>query len=159
MSASDIKLIFSGDFLPVEQAVKAHVNHFSGLSGIFSDCDLHITDLEAPLTNFQAGIKKTGPLLKSDPSSVNLLIDAKVNIVCLANNHILDYSESGIEDTIAVCQKNGIDSVGVASRRDGRDHWLIKTVNNIKFGFLNYCENESSVREDGLLGAAQVMIP
>ena len=120
MSASDIKIIFSGDFLPVEQAVKAHVNHFSGLSGIFSDCDLHITNPEAPITQSKKQIKKTGPCIKVDSSSVKLLKDARVDVACLANNHIYDYSHQGIEETIATCEVNNIDTIGIVSGKTGR---------------------------------------
>jgi poly-gamma-glutamate capsule biosynthesis protein CapA/YwtB (metallophosphatase superfamily) len=154
METRNIRLIISGDFVPVRPLKKDSDNYFSGLSEFFSECDLHITNLEAPLTNSQKGIKKIGPLIKADPSSVLLLKDANVNIACLANNHIYDYSEQGIEDTIRACESANIETVGIVSRKGRESHWLIKSVKDKKIGFLNYCEHEFSVREEGLIGAS-----
>ncbi len=33
-------------------------------------------------------------------------------MVTLANNHVLDYDEKGVEDTLTFCKKNGIQTVG-----------------------------------------------
>jgi poly-gamma-glutamate synthesis protein (capsule biosynthesis protein) len=148
-----IKLLFSGDFAPLIPVEKITDNHFSGLTEIFDATDLRITNLEAPLTNSQIPIGKTGPSIKADPVTISLLKKAKVNIACLANNHIFDYGEQGIEDTVGTCKRNNIDTMGIVSMKDGRDHWLVKTLKGKRIGFLNYCEHEFSVREKGLTGA------
>lgn len=148
-----INLLFSGDFVPILTGEKIQRSYFSGWSGVFANCNLHITNLEAPLTDSGISIEKIGPSLKANPFSVKLLKEAKVNIACLANNHIFDYEEQGIQDTVKTCENNNIDTIGILSRRDGRDPWIIKTINEKRIGFLNYCEHESSVRESGLLGA------
>lgn len=148
-----IQLLFSGDFAPIIPAEKISANHFSELATLLATGDLLITNLEAPLTNSQIPIKKTGPSIKADPHSISLLKKAGVDIACLANNHIFDYGEQGIEDTIAFCSKNNINTCGIVSGKDKKDHWLIKTVRDKKIGFLNYCEHEFSVREKGLTGA------
>ena len=106
-----IKIIFSGDFAPVIPVEKISNDHFNDISKFFETADLHITNLESPLTSCQQAIKKTGPSLKANPSSVSLLQQAKVNIACLANNHIFDYGEQGIKDTINICEENNIDTI------------------------------------------------
>jgi poly-gamma-glutamate synthesis protein (capsule biosynthesis protein) len=148
-----IKILFSGDFAPIIPIDKIHDNHFTGLNEIFDSADLHVTNLEAPLTHSQISIKKTGPAIKANPAAISLLKQAKVSIACLANNHIFDYGEEGIEDTLETCSRNNIDTCGIVSRKDGMGHWLIKTIKDKKIGFLNYCEHEFSVREKGLTGA------
>jgi len=148
-----IKLLFSGDFAPIIQSENIGDQHFTGITDIISSADLHITNLECPLTSSKKPIDKTGPSIKSDPVAVTLLQQAKVNIGCLANNHIFDYGEQGIKETIKVCESNNIDTLGIVAREDKRDHWLIKEVRGKKVGFLNYCEHEFSVRGKGLMGA------
>jgi len=148
-----IKIIFSGDFAPVIPVEKISNDHFNDISKFFETADLHITNLESPLTSCQQAIKKTGPSLKANPSSVSLLQQAKVNIACLANNHIFDYGEQGIKDTINICEENNIDTIGIVNRPDNKDRWYIKKIKGKKIGFLNYCEHEYSVREKGLTGA------
>jgi poly-gamma-glutamate capsule biosynthesis protein CapA/YwtB (metallophosphatase superfamily) len=66
---------------------------------------------------------------------IELLQQADVSIACLANNHIFDFGEKGITDTLNTCQENGIDTLGVVNRPDGRNHWLIKEIKGKRFGF------------------------
>jgi hypothetical protein len=150
---SKIKLIFSGDFAPPLDSKDIDRNHFEELQLLLSDVNCHITNLECPLTNYTHSIEKTGPSLRSVSEKIELLQQANVSISCLANNHIYDFGEKGITDTLNTCQENGIDTLGVVNRPDGRNHWLIKEIKGKRFGFLNYCEHEFSVREPSLLGA------
>lgn len=148
-----ITLLFSGDFAPLVPPQNIRSDHFSELQPIFEECDLHITNLECPLTIAHIPIKKSGPSIKANPQSVELLKQANVSVACLANNHIFDYDEKGITDTLTICEENKIDTVGIVSRADGQKHWLIKEVKGKRIGFLNYCEHEYSVRAERLLGA------
>lgn len=149
-----LNLIFSGDFAPLIANSQISDDHFNSLKDILSSADLHITNLECPLTRAENAIRKTGPSIKGYPEAIELLKQAKVGIACLANNHIFDYGEDGINDTIDLCEGNGIDTIGIISRKDKRDHWIIKEIKGKRIGFLNYCEHEFSVRESGLLGAS-----
>jgi poly-gamma-glutamate capsule biosynthesis protein CapA/YwtB (metallophosphatase superfamily) len=150
----NINLLFSGDLAPLINYDAYQNNHFDdSLCELFSQVDAHIGNLECPLTIHETAINKTGPILKAKPKTIMLLKQASISIACLANNHIYDFGERGISDTLEVCRKNGIDTVGIVNRLDGQSHWLIKKIRSIKVGFLNYCEHEFSVRERGLLGA------
>jgi hypothetical protein len=146
-------LLFSGDFAPLIEPENISAGHFKGIDNLLNDCDLHITNLECPLTESRDKIPKTGPNIKADPKIVNLLSLAKVNVACMANNHIFDFGEQGICDTINVCEENGIATIGIVNRKDEKQHWLIKEVKGKKIGFINYCEHEFSVRDEGLTGA------
>lgn len=148
-----IKLIFSGDFAPLINPNEILESHFSDLESLLQGCDLHITNLECPLTLSDKSIVKSGPSIKAHPQNIELLKQANVSIACLANNHIFDFNEKGIIDTIETCKTNRIDSIGIVSRFDGDPHWLIKEIKGKRIGFLNYCEHEFSVREPGQLGA------
>ena len=151
---SSITLLFSGDFAPLLLPGQMDEDHFADIEQYISSCDLHITNLECPLTLSEDQIEKSGPRLRAHPGSVNLLKQAGVKIACLANNHIFDYGEAGILDTVNYCNEEGIDTVGTVSLPDQRPHWLIKEKKGKKIGFLNYCEHEFSVRENGLLGSS-----
>ena len=148
-----IKLLFSGDFAPLVPPDMISENHFQGIEPILDSVDVHITNLECPFTLSNDAFDKPGALFKANPIAIRLLKQARVNVACMANNHILDYHEKGILDTLDICTQNGIDCLGLVSLPDGRKHWLVKEVNGKRIGFLNYCEHEFSVREPGLLGA------
>lgn len=148
-----VSLIFSGDFAPLVPLSETNKDHFSAINDLLSGADLHITNLECPLTSSDQKTEKTGPHIKADHEAAALLPQAGVDIVCLANNHIFDYGERGIIDTINICENINIETLGIVSRHDGKAHWIIREIKGIKLGLLNYCEHEFSVRSKGLLGA------
>jgi len=148
-----IHLLFSGDFAPLIDQSAVIKNPFKDLDGSFQGVDCHITNLECPLTLVEKMIEKTGPALKAHPDTIGLLKYARVDVACLANNHIFDYGETGLQETIKICEQNGIATLGIVNRGDGNKSWLIKEIKGKKIGFLNYCEHEFSVREEGEFGA------
>jgi poly-gamma-glutamate capsule biosynthesis protein CapA/YwtB (metallophosphatase superfamily) len=150
---NEINLLFSGDFAPLINPVNLQSNYFDDMEGIISKTDCHISNLECPLTTAEPAIEKTGPTLKAHPLAISLLKQARVDMVCLANNHIFDFGEAGLLETIQTCEQNGIDTLGIVNRPDKKKSWLIKEIKNKKIGFLNYCEHEFSVREEGEFGA------
>ena len=151
--SSSIKLLFSGDFAPLFPPDKIRNDHFSEILDILSSANCHITNLECALTDNNISIEKSGPAIKANVELVKLLEQAKVSIACLANNHIFDYGEKGILDTIKICENNHIETIGLVFRPDKKENFLIKEFENKKVGFINYCEHEFSVREARMLGA------
>jgi len=149
-----MRLLFSGDFAPKLKAEDLGKEYFTDIQGLLHQCDLHITNLECPLTRAKEPIEKTGPPIKAHPKAVQLLRQANVSIACLANNHIFDYGEAGLKETLYTCHTNQIETIGVVNQPDKKDRWQIKEVRGKRVGFLNYCEHEYSVRGDGLLGAS-----
>ena len=144
-----IRLLFSGHFAPVMFSGDIGNSHFDDLEDIFRGSDLHLTNLECPLTVSKKPIEKTGPSLKADPHAVRLLRQANVNVACMANNHIMDYGEEGVRDTIEICRTNNIKTLGIRSGDGSKENPLIIEIKEKKYA-LNYCEHEFSVREKGL---------
>ena len=110
----------------------------------FSTSDLNIINLESPLTN--AGkdkkINKTGPNLKASPETIKALKVLKVDLVTLANNHIYDYGQEGLSDTLKICMANDIDTVGAGQNLSEASQTYFKKIKNIKIGIVNFAENE-----------------
>lgn len=148
-----IKLLFSGDFAPLADAADVPGADCSDIREIADECDLHVTNLECPLTSAEMPLKKTGPSVKAGLHAVELLNKAGVRLACLANNHIFDYGEKGLKDTIDICSLNGIDVVGITNTDNKDLRTAIREINGIRIGFLNYCEHEFSVRDRGQPGA------
>ncbi len=148
-----INLLFSGDFAPLQMTGKGPDPDFSAIKGLLEGCDLHITNLECPITSEEKQIPKSGPTLKADPRGVDILKSAGVGLVCMANNHIFDYGEKGLSDTIDICRGSGMKIVGIVSVDGDSTEKAIYEFNGVRIGFINYCEHEFSVREKGLTGA------
>src|SRR2546423_1326456 len=83
----------------------------------FETADLRIINLECPLIEAETPIRKSGPTLGAESACVNGLAAAKIDVVGLANNHILDHGAAGLENPLAVCSKAGISTVGAGKNR------------------------------------------
>ena len=69
----EIKIIFSGDFAPLLDQKKISDFHFKEMGRWLNDCDLHVTNLECPLTDSLKKINKSGPAIRATPKNIKLL--------------------------------------------------------------------------------------
>lgn len=110
---------------------------------VFGSSDYNIVNLEAPITESEDKIIKTGPYLKSNKESTkNVLNSLNIDLVTLANNHIMDYGSKGLNDTISFCEENNVHYVGAGNNMAAasRVHYL--TTNELNIAFYNVAENE-----------------
>lgn len=152
-----IKMLFSGDFATVGRCEnhpdeKIH-EVFSAIKPIIDGVDLHITNLECPLTNTSEPILKTGPVIKAKPETIRFYSEAKVGVACMANNHIRDFDNQGVKDTLNLCKSNDILTVGAGLNKQEASAILYKEVNGVRVAFLNYCETEFSIAGENTAGA------
>ena len=153
-----INIIITGDFCPhkrVEQAFlkKEFGNVFNGFKKIAEECALSITNLECPLTLSNTPIAKTGPNLKAHPDCINGIKFGGFNVVTLANNHIMDYGEQGLIDTINACNKKNIHFVGAGQNIQNAEEPLYLNIKDKKIAIVNFCENEWSIADKNKAGA------
>ena len=110
----------------------------------FSDSDFNVLNLESPLT--MAGkehkILKTGPHLKALPETIGALNILKTSLVTLANNHIYDYGYKGLNDTLELCKKNNIATIGADVTLKGASKIFLKKFDQLTIAFVNIAENE-----------------
>ena len=158
MAKEIIKILFTGDFCPhlrienlaIEGNYKAVFNDFIKE---FEGNDLNVVDLECPLTLRTSQIEKTGPHQKANPKTIDLLNEINVGLVAMANNHILDYGVEALTETIDLCKKNGIITIGVGNDLTAARLPVIKEIKGIKIGFLNFCESEWTIAKEDSPGA------
>jgi poly-gamma-glutamate capsule biosynthesis protein CapA/YwtB (metallophosphatase superfamily) len=111
---------------------------------LFNASDFNILNLESPLTNSgdEYKILKTGPNLKAAPKTICALNSIRTDLVTLANNHIYDYGEKGLTDTLEICKKNNIATVGAAVSLDKASNIFFRKINEITIAVVNISENE-----------------
>lgn len=143
-----VKILVTGDFCPARR-VEGYIlgsDEPSSLFGEFldhiKDVDLAITNLECPLTESSDIINKMGPNLKADPKTIASLRDAGFGLVTLANNHIFDYGQQGLADTLDVCSVNGIATVGADLTLNDARKTYYKEIDGRKIAVVNFAENE-----------------
>jgi 2',3'-cyclic-nucleotide 2'-phosphodiesterase (5'-nucleotidase family) len=111
---------------------------------LFSNSDFNILNLESPLTDAgsEHQIIKTGPNLKAKPDTIGVLSVLKTDLVTLANNHIYDYGEKGLSDTLCLCKKHNIATVGAGLNINEASQIFLKKIKGITIGIVNIAENE-----------------
>ena len=114
-----MKIIVAGDILPwknnVELFKKGDALTLFGekVCNLFESADFSIINLEGPLTDATVKQDKIGPVIKADKETIKGIQALNVKAVALANNHITDYLQKGIDDTLSTLQHAGIKSVGI----------------------------------------------
>lgn len=124
------------------------------ITRVFKDADYNIVNLEAPVTDSTSTILKTGPHLKADKkSTLEVLKLLKIDLVTLANNHVLDYDQQGVLDTLSFCHENNISTVGAgrSQQEAAKIFYLESDVGRISI--INISENEWASATETTAGA------
>ncbi len=141
-----IELFLTGDYCPIgRNALSIEKGDFSFIEAIkpfVHRADLSITNLEAPTTNSNTLITKSGPNIKANFSGLKPLAHCDFDLVTLANNHILDFGEQGVIDTLQNCKENNIEVVGAAKDLRSARKPFLTSIKNKKIGILNFAEQE-----------------
>ena len=119
----------------------------------FERADLIIANLECPLIDHPSPIAKTGPTFGAPPESINGIKAIGVDVLCLANNHILDHGAAGLEKTLSVCAEAGIQTVGAGENIFAARRILVKKVGTTRVGILAVAEHEFSIASKTSYGA------
>ena len=111
--------------------------YFSGIKPIFDWADLTLVNLECPFTEHGSPLAKNFNF-RARPSLVELLKQGEVGAVTLANNHLMDYGETGVSDTIATLDGAGILHFGAGGDLTVARAPLVLERAGIRLGFLGY---------------------
>lgn len=113
-----------GDLLPLLQAT-----------------DLNVANLETALTKSEKKVPKVFNF-KADPEKVACLSAARIDVVNLANNHVLDFSIEGLLETLETLKRAGILYVGAGETLTQAIQPVIVERKGIKIGILGFTDNE-----------------
>lgn len=152
---SGIKISFLGDIYVGNKDINLLDKDMQMIIAKLRQSDYCIGNLEAPICKESSSpITKTGPNLKVDDSVVDFLNALGVNAVTLANNHIGDYGESGVENTIDVLTSNNIAFVGAGRTLEKAYSVLCINLSGVSLAFISVCENEFGIAGYQTAGAA-----
>ena len=147
-----MKLLIAGDLAlqgrlkNIEWSTSALEYAFSEVKKISAQCDHSIINLESPVTDSNRKILKDGPTLKNPLSVFDIICYCGFDIITLANNHLNDYGDKGVMDTIHRCKEHNLISIGAGSIVDeARKPLVISEKGDMVIGVINACEHESSI--------------
>lgn len=154
----NISLIIGGDLVPSESNRKLFENNQiekligKELKEELEKVDFRIFNLEAPITESNDKLLKCGPNLKIDPKSINGIKGLNPSLLTLANNHIMDFKEQGLKETIEVLTNNNINYVGIGENLSSLKKSHILENNGVKIGIYVCAEREFSIATDEICG-------
>jgi len=131
----DIVLIAGGDVMlgrsVYSQSQKSNDSSwaFKNISQEFRNADISFINLESPITP-NCKTADSGTIFCAPPSQLTGLVSSGIDVANIANNHILDHGQVGIDSTISYLKENNIsplDPDPVIVERAG-----------VKFGFLGF---------------------
>lgn len=120
---------------------------------VWDQANFRLFNLETPLIDYGTPLPKCGPNLRADEKCINGIAKLNPSVVCLANNHILDYGESGLNKTTSILKKHELDYIGVGENLEKVVRYKILTLDNKKIVIYNTCEIEFSVAAKNNSGA------
>lgn len=137
-----VELVAVGDIL-LSRTVEERMNQygvefpFLATGDILRSADIVVGNLECPLSTRGEPIEKRF-LFRAHPRNLAALPWAGVDIVSLANNHLLDFGEEAMEDTLEGLKDNGILYVGAGLSEEEAHRPVIMEVKGVKIAFLAY---------------------
>ena len=106
--------------------------------------DLVIANLECAITSHAVPWTRTRKAFhfRAPPAAVQVLRAAGVRAVSLANNHVLDFEEAGLRDTLRHLDAAGIAHAGAGENLEKAREPAIVDVGGRKIGIVAFTDNE-----------------
>lgn len=146
-----MKILIAGDYSP-RWYLKSILQkkEWNGVSEsvlpLTSACDIAIVNFETTVKSETAvPIRKCGPNLSAPPESVGALKYAGFNVVTLANNHFYDYGMEGMQVSLRLFEKEGIEYVGAGKNLAEAQKTLFLERAKERVAIINCCEHEFSI--------------
>lgn len=157
-----MSILIGADFVPTDTNTKlfenAEIDVLFGeeLKNLLKNADYRIFNLEMPLTDKKSPISKHGPCLRGSEAAIACYTSINVNLFTIANNHIMDQGNQGLESTIQLLQKYSINYVGAGENiYNAREPFYLNMYNK-KIGVFACAEHEFSCASETSPGANPV---
>ena len=123
LDEQEVTLNFFGDWAPSSGRSQIGLQHRPDylpetLSSHLNRSDLNVLNLETTITQGPATLRATTRLFREQPSALEFLKSHNFNLVSLANNHVMDYLEVGLEETLKHLDSYSLGHAGAGFDRD-----------------------------------------
>lgn len=109
---------------------------FEKIKPYYEKYDYTVANLEVSLGGSERGYSGY-PLFNCPDSILDALDISGVDMLTVANNHCYDTGQSGFHRTVDTLETSPLDYIGVRKKATQKPY-LIKNINNIKIGLINY---------------------
>lgn len=111
---------------------------------ILRQADVRVCNLECAISDDGIPWSETPKAFhfRSDSKNVGSLLAAGVNLVSLANNHVLDYGYEGLADTLEILDRSGIKHAGAGRSLQEAETAATLEVRGTKLGMIAFTDNQ-----------------
>ena len=148
MAEGSARVFIGGDICPIGRMSEpfgsgASEAVFGDVLPLIQGCDFAVANLECPLGGPDLEpVAKSGPNLRGPLGAAATLRRAGLGAVGIANNHIMDFGQGGLERTVAACAAAGLGTFGAGTRLAEAREPFIAQVNGARVAFLAIAEDE-----------------
>lgn len=151
-------LVAVGDIMLGDRAKKLISEHgadypFRATRPLLRRALIGLGNLEGPLAS-QAPKQDRNFSYRVNPRTAMALHAAGINVVTLANNHLLDCGREGVMETLAALAQAGVAAIGAGTNQETAHRPAIFTAEHCRVGLLGYYWNQRTSATSHLPGSA-----
>jgi poly-gamma-glutamate synthesis protein (capsule biosynthesis protein) len=152
----EVVMDFTGDFSLAEGV--GTTSYYNSVEGDLTQClsapllqELQCADVLVVNNEFvysTGGVPVEGKdyHFRADPSTVSALLTMGCDVAGVANNHVYDYGEQGLLDTLSTLEDNGIPYIGAGQNLQEASEPVYFIINGRKIAFVAATQIERSTR-------------
>ncbi len=142
---SDYTILAAGDILldnEIKKVVRLRGKDYplEGIRDFLSSYDVVFANLETPITTRGRPVSDKPYVFAVSPAVAGILNSVKLDIVSIANNHLMDYGVEGMEDTIDYLDRWNIRYAGAGNNIAEARKPAVARFSETTLYFLAYCE-------------------
>lgn len=153
-----MSVVAGGDIMLSGRAKEVITEHgqdypFEGVLPILKRSAIVLGNLEGPFAQ-HARKENRNHSYRVNPMLASSLIRAGINVVTLANNHLMDCGRAGVLETLNALTQADIAPLGAGINKDAAHQPVILTAGTHRVGFLGYYWNRRTAATSKLPGSA-----
>jgi poly-gamma-glutamate capsule biosynthesis protein CapA/YwtB (metallophosphatase superfamily) len=142
LTGQQVKLAFVGDVIfsssvEVQMSKNGYDYPYTFVKDYLQKADYTVANLETPIT-IRGAIQKKDYVYRGSPLALPAFKEAGVDLVNLANNHVMDYGQEGLLDTFNELKKADIKYIGAGKDAAEAFSPVIVEKQGIKIAFLGF---------------------
>lgn len=132
---------------------------FALIADALADADCTIANLETTIGRYE-GMDYSGyPAFNSPESLLEAIAGTGIDVLSLANNHMLDRWFDGLKNTVACVEACGFDHVGAYRSREERAAAKVVEVGGVRIGLVAYTQSANGQEAGSDAGASLYGVP
>jgi hypothetical protein len=108
---------------------------FEKISPYLENSDINVGNMEFPVSPPFMG---RGLIFNCPPEIIPAMKSSGINLLSIANNHMLDQGRRGLLDTMRFLRRYGIDFIGINETEEAARSGIVIEISGIRIGFIAY---------------------